>query len=179
MPSYRDRDDYAKNVSKRHKLVGRVLSQGCFKHYKVYQEVSISDINSNYSNHKAKADWYIPDLHVVIEVHGEQHFKPVDFGGEGMHKAKLRFVRGQHLDVEKVMALAEVGIGVVEIAPNDPIDEKTLAELISKTMKQMTTPSASRFKKGSKKLDRAKKQARQNRKDYYRKMKAKAREERD
>lgn len=177
--SARDKNDFAQNASKRHKMVGEVLAQGYFKNYRTFQEVPIADINANYQNRQVKADWYIPDLHVVIEVHGEQHYKPIDFGGEGLHKAKLRFVRGQHLDVEKVMALAEVGISVVEIAPDDPINEDVLIQLISDTLKKTTAQSTSCFKRPRNKQDKANKQNRLRRKQYYREMKQKFQKERD
>ena len=169
----RDREDYAANASKRHKLVGQVLSEGAFRTYRIFQEVPIVDINPAYYNRRTRADWYIPDLHVVVEVHGEDHRQWIDRGNEGKHRAKLKFVRRQHLDVEKVMALADVGIGTVEVWPEDEISEENLLKLISDTMKQMTCP----VKKTMGPRERAKKQASKYRREQYQLAKQRAREQ--
>ena len=167
-PKKRERDDYAKNASKRHKEVGEVLSDphGSFANYKVFQEVSVKEINPDHPDYRSKVDWYIPDLRVAIEVQGEQHYNPVDFGGEGKDKATLHFVKGQLRDVTKAMALAQVGIALVEISPDDEITEEELVQRITsrlqETQSSVKTP----------KTDRVKEQRRQYWKKQYKRAKA-------
>jgi hypothetical protein len=38
-----------------------------------------------------KPDFYLPNERIMIECQGEQHFKPVDFGGKGKEEAKRQF----------------------------------------------------------------------------------------
>lgn len=46
-------------------------------------------------------DIYFPDLNIAIEYQGEQHFRPVDFGGKGKKTAKKQFIENQRRDEEK------------------------------------------------------------------------------
>ncbi len=170
-PKHRDAHDYAENASKRHKLIGKVLSEGYFAHYKVQQETPVVSINPDHHNRRTKVDWYIPQLAVAIEVNGEQHYRPVDFGGAGKTIAKLKFVRGQHLDTEKVIALAEVGVGVVEIGPDDEITEEVLIKLISDAITKTIVSAVTRYKKSDSRTERAKELKREYNRKLYKRMK--------
>ena len=46
-------------------------------------------------------DFYIPELNTLIEVDGEQHFKPVDFAGKGQEWAREQFRRTKKSDFMK------------------------------------------------------------------------------
>jgi hypothetical protein len=167
-PKKRDRGDYAANASKRHKEVGSLLSdpEGPFANYKIFQEVSVKEINPDHPDFRSKVDWYIQDLRVAIEVQGEQHYDPVDFGGEGREKATLRFVKGQLRDVTKAMALAQVGVALLEISPDDAITEEELVRRTTAALRD--TQTAVRAPKH----DKVKERARQYRKAQYERVKA-------
>lgn len=114
------RFSYRKNASKLHKIVGEALRNSSkFKGYKIYQEYPVSDICSSYKNHSHKFDWVILDLKIVIEVHGEQHYKEVDFGGEGQEKAADRLSSVRHRDRVKMDAAIEAGFTYIEIPYSD------------------------------------------------------------
>ena len=164
----RDRDDYAKNASKRHREIGEILSDpdGAFSRYKAFQEVSVKEINEDHPDYRSKVDWYLPDLRAAIEVQGEQHYNPVDFGGEGIEKATLRFVKGQLRDVSKALALAQVGVALVEISPDDEITEQELVARITTALQE--TQSSVKSPKRDKRGDRR----RQYWKDQYQRVKA-------
>tara|TARA_Y100000310_G_scaffold217314_1_gene218389 strand:- start:4375 stop:4926 length:552 start_codon:yes stop_codon:yes gene_type:complete len=167
-PKKRDREDYAGNASKRHREVGELLSDpnGAFARYKVFQEVSVKEINPDHPNHRSKVDWYLPDLRAAIEVQGEQHYDPVDFGGEGKEKATLRFVKGQLRDVSKALALAQVGVALVEISPDDEITEQELVARITTALQEAQSSVK------SPKRDKSREQRRQHWKTQYKHAKA-------
>ena len=50
---------------------------------------------------KQELDIYIPEYKIAIEYQGEQHFKPVDFGGYGEEMAKILFSKNCKRDKRK------------------------------------------------------------------------------
>jgi len=110
MKSRRLSHAYRKNASRLHRAVGDALlnKESPFKNYKVYQEYPVNRINPDYQDGRHKFDWVILDLRLVIEVHGEQHFKPVDFGGEGSDKAEENWRDTQFRDTKKKRAAVDV-----------------------------------------------------------------------
>lgn len=60
-------------------------------------------------------DFYIPALNMAIEYDGEQHFRPVQFGGSNDTKAILRFERGQKHDQIKNNYCRDNGIILLRI----------------------------------------------------------------
>lgn len=68
----------------------RGILQEKFKNYSIYEEVTLpgSDLY---------ADFFIPQLSLIIEVHGEQHYKHIPF----FHKTYAEFLLGQKRDRDK------------------------------------------------------------------------------
>jgi very-short-patch-repair endonuclease len=64
---------YRKNASRFHKAVGNYLKKN-YGSFRIYQEYPIP-------SSKFFVDWFILDLNIAIEVHGEQHYGPVAFDG--------------------------------------------------------------------------------------------------
>lgn len=120
--SYRD------NASKLHKTVGDILrSNPYLKNFNSLQEYPIPRT-------KYHVDWFIPDFKIAIEVHGEQHYKPVCFGGMPELEAQLRFVEQQRRDrTKKALCLAN-GWKVVEFKYDEVIDEDTVSQRILKAI---------------------------------------------
>jgi very-short-patch-repair endonuclease len=73
---------YRKNASKFHKTVGNFLKKK-YSSLRIYQEYPIPE--SRYY-----VDWYILDLKIAIEVHGQQHYRPVAFDGN-KEQAELNY----------------------------------------------------------------------------------------
>ena len=55
-------------------------------------------------------DFYLPDYNVAIECQGEQHFKPVDFGGKGKEWAETSYEESVRRDEYKQKLCIENGI---------------------------------------------------------------------
>ena len=89
--------------SKRHKLVGELLQASKhFSHMRIAEEVSVSELVPDFPDNRKKVDWFIKDLRLVIEVHGEQHYQPVAFGGRN---AKSEFAKQIHRDKENTLKI--------------------------------------------------------------------------
>lgn len=122
----------AENASKLHRYIGKLLTSKAspFKHYEIRQEYHVSMINPDYHSNREKFDWAILGLNVVIEIHGEQHFRPVCFGGITKNEAKYNFLRRLYLDIQKQEA-AERALWAYVVVKHD---EKniTLEKLVAK-----------------------------------------------
>lgn len=60
-------------------------------------------------------DWYIDSLNVVIELHGEQHYKATSFGNESYNQKLVNFNNIRYRDNKKKTALIESGYTYIEI----------------------------------------------------------------
>jgi len=112
---------YRESASKLHKKIGDILlwPGGLFATYKVYQEYPVNRININYNDASHKFDWVVLDLRLVIEAHGAQHFKPVDFGGQGKDKTIDNWHNMKYRDHKKEQAAIEAGYTYIIISYED------------------------------------------------------------
>lgn len=93
--------------SKRHKEVWSQLKKQ-FPGYRIYNEypywniVSSNDFTGSpfVQKTRLRADIFIKDVSIVIEVMGEQHYIPVAFGGDG-EQAKQDLLKQRRRDSEK------------------------------------------------------------------------------
>lgn len=120
--------------SKRHNLVGSIL-RTCpqLKNYRAREEVSVSDLAPGFPDNRKKVDWYVHELRLVIEVHGEQHYQPVAFGNRN---AKQAFGSQIHRDIQKQKAIEDAGYYFLEIPYYQPLDEDSLWGLICRTIQE-------------------------------------------
>lgn len=109
----------AKNASKLHKHVGDLLMQSIFKGYDVRQEYPVKGVDVYFRSGREKFDWVILRLKVVIEVMGEQHFKPVRFGGISVDEAVSNFEELVRRDIKKRKAAERAGWAYVAIHYTD------------------------------------------------------------
>lgn len=72
-PSKSTHDVDDTNRSKLH-LKAREVIKGCFPYSYVYEEVTLTGCRGN-GGYTLIADFYLPDVNIIIEVHGEQHYK--------------------------------------------------------------------------------------------------------
>lgn len=68
------------------------LLETMLKGYSIYEEVTLPGTNKLY------ADFFIPDLNLVVEVHGQQHYNYTPF----FHKSKADFYLGKKRDKDKI-----------------------------------------------------------------------------
>ena len=90
---------------------------------KAEHEVNMRDLVENYKANNHHIDCYIKDLSLCIELHGQQHAKPVAFGGEFPILAQEKFIRGRSRDRQKAQALIEAGYTYIVIWFDEPITE--------------------------------------------------------
>jgi len=116
MKNSRFKYSYRENASKLHKAVGEVLRTGeAFGEHEAYQEYPVNRVNTDYPDGSHHFDWVIPDLGVVIECHGIQHFKVVDWEGGEPEKAIAAFKALKERDFAKREAAWAAGYIYVEI----------------------------------------------------------------
>jgi hypothetical protein len=83
--------------SKLHKKAKQALDI-CYPYDTIYEEVSLPGTKTTARRSTLRADLYIPNRNLIVEVHGEQHFKFNKFH----YKDKLSFFRAQARDRDKV-----------------------------------------------------------------------------
>ena len=87
-----------------------------FKNLSCYQEVPVSALAPGYDNNNHCIDWYIDELGVILELHGEQHYKLTNYGNIPYEKAKTNFLNIQFRDNKKKLALLNAGYEYREIS---------------------------------------------------------------
>ena len=125
---------YRKSASKLHKAVGDCLRSSSLKGFKIYQEYPVNKINRNYSSGREKFDWVILDLKLIIECHGEQHYRPVTFGGITGSEATANFEAQKRRDQEKQHAAHEQGFSYIIVPYTDEklVTEDYIIDLINR-----------------------------------------------
>lgn len=113
MKSSRFRYSYRNNASKLHKMVGDLL-RNLFPNIEVYQEYPVVRVDKIYSESSHHFDWVIPQLKLVIECHGRQHYEPVAFDGN-VDAAVASFHGLQARDKMKKEAALRAGFTYIEI----------------------------------------------------------------
>lgn len=143
MSSKRTRTEY--DLSQK---AGEVLGviRSCFPHARVYVEYPYTYMLQQYykrkgvpqdqqdryllSHSRLHADFVIIDYNVVIEVDGEQHFKPVQFGGISHEEAASRLEDQKHRDGVKDRICAEMEHKLVRIRYDQDVNPEVMFELI-------------------------------------------------
>ena len=69
-------------------------------------------------------DFYIPKLNIAIECQGIQHFKPVDFGGQGEKSANELFEKNKERDDKKLKKCLSNNIEMIYVVDNEKYFEK-------------------------------------------------------
>lgn len=129
MKSSRFQFEYRKSSSKRHKLVGEILRNSpYFQTYIHYQEYPVERVSSDWDSGREHFDWVVPTLKLVIEVHGEQHYKPVRFGGISAEEATEAFKEQRIRDADKRNAALSAGWTYVAISPEVNITDEWILE---------------------------------------------------
>ena len=107
--------------SKFHESVRNIfVSDTFFSKLQCFQEVPIKELVPNYhKNHYL--DWFIDELGVILELHGEQHYRIVNFGNHSYGEAKENFHNIRYRDNLKKTALIQAGYQYREISYKDKI----------------------------------------------------------
>lgn len=178
MKESRFQEAYRSNASKLHITVGDCLrDSSIFSGYNIYQEYPVNKINSDYPCAAHKFDWVIPDLFLVIECHGEQHYRGVRFGGISEEEATSNFLHQRHRDNMKMNAAVSAGWTYLTIsfADIDQINDSYIWSVYqAQKNKTKVTKPLTRFVPTNKQSNLDK--ARETRLSLYQKMKIKMKE---
>lgn len=103
---------YAANASKLHQAFGNMLMEAGYESYTIVQEPMVKDLCPGYKP-KHRFDYYVQELNVIVELHGEQHYEPVEFGGISEQEARLNYIRQVRCDARKMEAALNAGYAYV------------------------------------------------------------------
>ena len=106
------------NRSKLH-TKAKDLLKSVFPYDRILEEVTLVGTNSGTRKGTLRADFFIPNRNLIVEVHGEQHFK---FNGF-FFKDKLSFFRAKARDRDKKEWCRINDIEIVEFNYDEEIDE--------------------------------------------------------
>jgi very-short-patch-repair endonuclease len=90
-----------------------------FPYDRILEEVSLVGTNSAPRRGTLRADFFIPNRNLIIEVHGEQHFKFNKF----FFKNKLAFYRAKARDKDKKEWCELNDIRIVEFNHDEDVDD--------------------------------------------------------
>ena len=104
------------NQSVFHNTVREIFCKDSFfRNLHCYQEVNVQELIEDYEVRNHHYDWYIEELNMVIELHGNQHYKMVNYGNIGYDAAIRSFRKMQGRDNMKKQAALDAGYTFVEI----------------------------------------------------------------
>jgi hypothetical protein len=100
-------------------IKAKALLDEIFPHDRVFEEVSLPGSKTQFRKTVLRADFFIPNRNLLIEVHGEQHHKFNKF----FFKNKMAFYKAKARDNEKREWCELNSIKLVEFNYNEDIDE--------------------------------------------------------
>ena len=104
------------SASKFHNRVREIFATDrFFRNLACYQEVNVQDLIHSYPFRSHHFDWYIDELQTVVELHGDQHYKVVNYGNIGIEEAQRNHIRIKDRDNTKKLAATEAGYDYVAI----------------------------------------------------------------
>jgi hypothetical protein len=132
--------EFAKNASRLHRKIGEILLlTSPFNQYQTRQEVLVSELFPAYPNNRDKYDWVVPDMHLIIEGNGSQHYSPATFGSSA-EQAIMNFQSQKFRDGQKEEIAIMNGWTFITVPF---LDEKNLtSDYLSNAYKLAFDPSA-------------------------------------
>jgi hypothetical protein len=104
------------NASDFHNLLREIFcTDTYFKQIQCFQEVPMINLVDDYDSNFEAVDWYIEPYNLVIELHGNQHYKPTSFGNMSYNQKIVSFNNIRYRDNKKKTALLESGYNYLEI----------------------------------------------------------------
>lgn len=108
------------NRSKLHEKAYKLLEE-LYPYDTILEEITLPGSKDQFGKRNLKADMFLPARRILIEVHGEQHYKFNNF----FFKNKLEFYRAKARDSDKVFWCETNDIELIELKYNEDIDEWT------------------------------------------------------
>lgn len=132
--------DTQKNASKLHVRVLELLVE-LFPNLNIQQEIKVSEINPSFGSNRERYDLCIPEMNIIVEVHGEQHYQNVCFGGITEEQARKNLLKRQEVDYLKEKAARDNGWGYVIIKYTEKkITKEELLTKINVTINEIVVP---------------------------------------
>ena len=100
-------------------LKAKNLLDNLFPYDRILEEVSLPGSKTEIRKSTLRADLFIPNRRLIVEVHGEQHYKFNKF----FYKNKLQFYKAKARDAEKREWCEINDIRIVEFNYNEEIDD--------------------------------------------------------
>tara|TARA_R110000824_G_scaffold253325_1_gene442223 strand:+ start:1964 stop:2284 length:321 start_codon:yes stop_codon:yes gene_type:complete len=100
-------------------MKAKKLLDKIFPYDRILEEVSLAGTRTNRRRGTLRADFFIPNRRMLVEVHGEQHFKFNTF----FFKDKLSFYKAKARDSEKREWCDINDIQLIEFNYNEDVDE--------------------------------------------------------
>lgn len=98
---------------------------------KYIREHSFDGMKSINGHRKCRYDFYLPDYNMIVEIHGEQHFKASStFGRVSKEEAEIKFKNNIRNDKRKMEYVINNGIRYIMISYRDNISNR-LKEVLS------------------------------------------------
>ena len=117
-PSHKSGTFSDKNKSKLHISVRNFLKSE-FPYDRILEEVTLPGTRTSIRKSTLYADFFIPNRSMIVEAHGEQHYKYNSF----FFKDKKSFYRAKARDNDKRNWCEQNGITMVELSYKDNEDE--------------------------------------------------------
>jgi hypothetical protein len=99
-------------------LLVRDLIKDIFSGYNIYEEVKLPGSVDPSKKSVLYLDFFIPNVNIAIEIHGEQHFKYIPF----FHKTKAGFLQHKARDQKKAQWCEINNITLIELRWDESID---------------------------------------------------------
>lgn len=90
-------DNDSRKRSKYH-LRARAILKELFNSYRILEEVKLPGSTLRHRKSVLYLDFYIPNLNLAVEVHGQQHYEYSPF----FHKSKADFLKSKARDEDKI-----------------------------------------------------------------------------
>jgi len=120
--------EYASNASKLHISFGELLEAIGFGNYNVQQEVQVQSICPSHDSPKDAYDYFLPELSLIVELHGQQHYKPATFGGISKREATRNYGRRVMRDNAKAESAFRHNFLYIAFAYNEPMTQEVFYE---------------------------------------------------
>lgn len=114
---------FLENKSSLH-VLAREIIQELFPNMSVYEEVTLPGSNKFGRSSLLYADFFIPDVMLIVETHGKQHYEYCSF----FHNTKLDFVNAKKRDADKIEWCHMNDIKIAILPFNEKYKWKTLIQ---------------------------------------------------
>jgi hypothetical protein len=137
LAKYHTQYEQLSNKSQFHEALRTVLcTELPFAKLTCYQEVNVCDLFPEYEYTNHHYDWYIKELMLIIELHGNQHYKATSFGTISIREKLINYNLLKFRDTAKKGIALQNGFNYLEIPYKlkESLSANLLLELINESI---------------------------------------------